>query len=403
MPSFSIPLSGLTASSEALSTTANNLANLNTIGYKDEQIQCSDLFYQNFGTNGAGDPIQQGAGVTVASKPSNFTQGNVTPTGVSTDVAIQGNGFFVVEENGVQTYTRAGNTSGGLTTLALGAGTVSPATVTANVSLTSNLDATAAVGSTYSTQATIYDSLGGSHNITVTYTKSATNTWTYAATIPAADITGAAAPVSVASGTLIFNGDGTLKSITPTGGAASLTNPTITVPPVPPVTNPVTPQTVFADGANQLSFTWHVANAGVGLLTQLAGPNSTASIQQDGTSSGTLQNFNIGSDGTITGSFSNGKTATIGQIALASFADEQGLSHQGNNDFTPTLASGQPTIGGPGTGGLGSISGGALEQSNVDIASEFAALIVAQRSYEANARVVTTFDQVAQATIALKP
>ena len=431
MPSFSIPLSGLTASSEALSTTANNLANLNTIGYKDEQIQFSDLFYQNFGTNGAGDPIQQGAGVTVASKPSNFTQGNVTPTGVSTDVAIQGNGFFVVEENGVQTYTRAGNfevgtdnlletaggqhvlgypavngavnTSGGLTTLALGAGTVSPATVTANVSLTSNLDATAAVGSTYSTQATIYDSLGGSHNITFTYTKSATNTWTYAATIPAADITGAAAPVNVASGTLIFNGDGTLKSITPTGGAASLTNPTITVPPVPPVTNPVTPQTVFADGANQLSFTWHVANAGVGLLTQLAGPNSTASIQQDGTSSGTLQNFNIGSDGTITGSFSNGKTATIGQIALASFADEQGLSHQGSNDFTPTLASGQPTIGGPGTGGLGSISGGALEQSNVDIASEFAALIVAQRSYEANARVVTTFDQVAQATIALKP
>src|SRR5712692_8372743 len=109
MPSFSIPLSGLTASSEALSTTANNRANLNTIGYKDEQIQFSDLFYQNFGTNGAGDPIQQGAGVTVASKPSNFTQGNVTPTGVSTDVAIQGNGFFVVEENGVQTYTRAGN------------------------------------------------------------------------------------------------------------------------------------------------------------------------------------------------------------------------------------------------------------------------------------------------------
>jgi len=431
MPSFSIPLSGLTASSEALSTTANNLANLNTIGYKDEHIQFADLFYQNFGTNGAGDPIQQGAGVTVASKPSDFTQGNVTPTGVSTDVAIQGNGFFVVEKNGVRSYTRAGNfevgtdnllktaggqyvlgypavngavnTSQGLGTLALGAGTVSPATVTANVSLTSNLDATAAVGSTYSTQATIYDSLGGSHNITFTYTKSATHTWTYGATIPAADITGATAPVSVATGTLVFNGDGTLLSITPTGGAASLTNPSITVPPVPPVTNPVTPQTVFADGANQLTFAWHVANAGVGLLTQLAGPNSTASIQQDGTSSGTLQNFNIGSDGTITGSFSNGKTATIGQIALASFADEQGLSHTGNNDFTPTLASGQPTVGGPGTGGLGSISGGALEQSNVDIASEFAALIVAQRSYEANARVVTTFDQVAQATIALKP
>src|SRR5260370_37481359 len=109
MPSFSIPLSGLTASSEALSTTANNLANLNTIGYKDEQIQFSDLFYQNFGTHGAGDTIQQGAGVTVASKPSNFTQGNVRPTGASTDVASKGNGFSGAEQNGAQPYPRAGN------------------------------------------------------------------------------------------------------------------------------------------------------------------------------------------------------------------------------------------------------------------------------------------------------
>jgi len=573
MPSFSIPLSGLTASSEALSTTANNLANLNTTGYKDEQIQFADLFYQSLGTNGAGDPIQQGAGVTVSSKPSNFTEGNITPTGVSTDVAVSGNGFFVVKENGVQSYTRAGNfevgtdnlletadgqqvlgypatngavnTSGGLTTLALGAGTVSPATVTKNVTLTSNLDATSTDGSAYTTQANIYDSLGGSHAITFTYTnedvpavpavpgRAATGTltssgtkpsdgdevtiggttytfktaldastsanevliganateafgnlvnavngntldtngtggggtqdfgtlttanasvtavdttpgtmitltakvdsstpittatpvgstltwgggdlangvapvpgvpavvnkWGYAVTIPAVDLGGAAsAPaVSLATGTLIFNGDGTLKSITPTAGSTSLTNPTIAVPPN---------GSAFADGANQLNFTWHVVNPdGTGVLTQEAAPNSTASIQQDGASSGTLQNFNIGSDGTITGSFSNGTTAILGQIALASFADDQGLSRTGNNDFSPTLASGQPTIGAPSSGGLGSISGGALEQSNVDIATEFANLIIAQRSYEANARVVTTFDTIAQDTIALK-
>jgi flagellar hook protein FlgE len=138
------------------------------------------------------------------------------------------------------------------------------------------------------------------------------------------------------------------------------------------------------------------------MITQLAAADSTASIQQDGTSSGTLENFSIGSDGTITGAFSNGTTAVLGQIALASFADEQGLSRNGGNDFSPTLASGQPTIGAPTTGGLGTLSGGALEQSNVDIATEFANLIVAQRSYEANARVVTTFDQVAQDTINLK-
>jgi flagellar hook protein FlgE len=562
----------LDATSAALSTAANNLANLNTIGYKDQQIQFADLFYQNLGSDGAGDPIQQGAGVKVSSEPTDFTQGNVTSTGIETDVAINGNGFFVVQDNGVDTYTRAGNfevgtnnlletadgqtvlgypavngvvnTSGGLSTLALGAGTSSPAVVTSNLTLTSNLNATSVDGSGYSTQATIYDSLGAPHQVTYTYTNddspaaaavpaqaatgsltmtalpvatqtvvvggqtytfttaapaagtndvfigatvaettanlvnaingnyadaagtaspggygtataanpaatavdagggvinftaattgtasdftatslgtgsanltwntgaganganaiaavpAVVNTWTYAVTLPAADISGATAPVSLASGTLVFNGNGTLQSITPTGGPTSTTNPTIGVPPTGP------PQQVFADGANQLTYTWHVFDANhVGILTQLAAPNSTASIQQDGTSSGTLQTFTIGSDGTITGSFSNSTTAVLGQIALASFADEQGLSRNGDNDFAPTLSSGQPTIGAPTSGGLGSISGGALEQSNVDIATEFANLIVAQRSYEANARVVTTFDTIAQDTIALK-
>lgn len=198
MPAFSVPLSGLDASSTALSTVANNLANLNTIGYKDQQIQFADLFYQNVGSDGAGDPVQQGAGVEVSSQPSNFTQGDVSSTGIATDVAINGNGFFVVSQNGVQSYTRAGNfevgtnnlletsdgqlvlgypatsgvinTSGGLGSLDLGSGTVSPATVTKNVSMTLNLDATSAPGSTYTTQVTIYDSLGGSHNVTFTYT-----------------------------------------------------------------------------------------------------------------------------------------------------------------------------------------------------------------------------------------
>ena len=567
MPSFSIPLSGLDASSTALSTVANNLANLNTIGYKDQLIQFSDLFYQNLGSDGAGDPIQQGAGVRVSSQPSNFTQGDVSATGIETNVAINGNGFFVVSANGELSYTRAGNfevgtdnlletadgqqvlgypatngvidTNGGLSSLTLGAGTVSPASVTKNVSITSNLDAQSKDDTTYTTQATIYDSLGGSHMVTFTYTNENTpgtsavtaaaatgtlsmsslptdgqtvtigsqtytftssapgsgtnnvligstiadtvanlvnainantadsagdgaggygtgtvanpavtatdasngvinitanttgtssdftatstaaglafnagagangvdaaagtpavvNTWGYTVTIPAVDLGGSAtaAPVTLASGTLIFNGDGTLKSVTPTNGSASLTNPTITVPPN---------GSAFADGANQLSFTWHLLNPeGVGLLTQEAASSGTPSIQQDGTASGTLKNFSIGSDGTITGSFSNGTTAIVGQIALASFADEQGLSRTGGNDFQPTLASGQATIGAPITGGLGTLSGGALEQSNVDIATEFANLIVAQRSYEANARVVTTFDQIAQDTINIK-
>jgi len=421
MPAFSIPLSGLTASSIALSATANNLANLNTIGYKYETVQFSDLFYEGLGTNGAGDPIQRGAGTKVASMPSNFTQGNVNPTGVSTDVAIMGGGFFVVEKGGIRSYTRAGNfevgrdnlletsdgqqvlgyqavngvidSSLGLGPLALGTGTISPATTTTNVEITSNLNATANVGDGYSTTVTVYDSLGASHNVTVTYTKTDTNTWDYSVSIPLADITPAAGttppdPVVLATGSLVFDGNGNLTSPTAASGSIPISTATFGT---------------MADGANDLAFSWNLYDKnGNSFLTQMASGNSTASIQQDGSGSGTLVKFGIGSDGTITGSFSNGKTAVVGQIALASFADEQGLSHVGQNDFEPTLASGQATVGAPGTGGLGSISGGALEQSNVDIATEFASLIIAQRGYEANARVVTTFDQVAQDTINLK-
>jgi flagellar hook protein FlgE len=410
MPSFSIPLSGLTASSSALSTIANNLANLNTIGYKDEQVRFSDLFYQTVGSNGAGDPIQQGAGTTIGSIPSLFTQGNVNPTGVSTDVAIMGGGFFIVQKDGLQSYTRAGNfevgkdnlletadgqqvlgysaTNGvlntqGLSPLSLGAGTISPASATSEVQLSTNLDATAAVGTTYSTPITIYDSLGASHNLMFTFTKTGTNAWDYSVSIPAADVGGATDPTVLTTGALTFDGNGKLTS---------------------PAAN-ITPINIagFVDGANNLAFSWNVFDANKnGLLTQMAAPSSTASTQQDGGGSGALVNFTIGSDGTITGAFSNGKTAILGQIALATFADNQGLVRTGNNDFTPTLASGQPVIGAPGNGGRGTLSGGALEQSNVDIAQEFAALIVAQRGYEANARCVTTFDQVTQDTINLK-
>ena len=176
MPNFSIPLSGLTADATALSAIANNLANQNTTGYKDVGVQFSDLFYENLGTSGAGDPIQVGAGTKIGSMPGNFTQGSVEATGVPTDVAIQGNGFFAVLSDGVTSYTRAGDfsvdqnnflltsdgqqvlgypavdgvvdASAGVGPLQLGAGTVSPATATTAVEIQTNLNASAAVGDT---------------------------------------------------------------------------------------------------------------------------------------------------------------------------------------------------------------------------------------------------------------
>src|SRR5271163_3829807 len=216
MPNFSIPLSGLTAESTALSAIANNLTNQNTTGYKDTSVLFSDLFYQNLGTTGSGDPIQVGAGTAVGSIPALFTQGSVESTGVPTDVAIQGDGFFAVQQGGVVQYTRAGdfsidsnnflvtssgqqvlgypavngvvNTGAGIAPLQLGAGTLSPPTATTNVQLTTNLNAAGGVGDTFSTPVTIYASLGASHTLTATFTNTAPNTWGYSLSVPSADL-----------------------------------------------------------------------------------------------------------------------------------------------------------------------------------------------------------------------
>ena len=412
MPNFSIPLSGLTAESTALSTIANNLANQNTTGYKTKVVLFSDLFYQNLGTSGSGDPLQLGAGTQVGSTPSMFTQGSVSSTGVSTDVAIQGAGFFVVQDaSGVISYTRAGDfselnnylvtpsgqqvlgypadangkidTGTGIGPLQLGAGTISPPTATTNVRLTTNLDArTTPTDTPFSTPITVRDSLGAPHVLNFTFTNTGAGQWSYAVSIPAGDL-GAAGAVQNGTGTLQFDNRGNLT--VPAAG----NNPNITI-------------TGLADGAADLPFTWQLYDNGVGLLTQVAASSGTNSADADGTGSGSLTKFTIGSDGIILGSFDNGKTQALGQVALASFANNDGLQLEGNTDFSPTLASGQAVLGAPNAGGRGTLSGGALELSNVDIATEFASLIVAQRGYEADAKAVTTFDQITQDTIALK-
>jgi flagellar hook protein FlgE len=404
---FSIPLSGLTAASEALSVISNNLANLNTVGFKEGSATFSDLFYQAFGTNGANDPIQIGAGVAVSSVTPDFSGGTLEATGVPTDAAINGSGFFATEKNGLMQYTRAGNftvnSQGQLTTqdgqlvmgypavngvvspsqtlapLVLNQGQVIPAAPTTAIQTQTNLDASAAVGTTFSTPITVFDSLGTSHVLTNTFTKTAANAWSYQITLPGAD-TGAAAPTVVATGNLTFNGDGTLAT------------------PAAPVTGIAVAG--LADGANAMNITWNLQDSGGNsLVTQTASPSSTANTFQNGYSSGQMVNFNITSDGTIEGSFSNNQTLALGQIVLANFANPQGLLQVGQNSFQTTLSSGDPVLGVAGNGGRGTITGGSLEQSNVDIATEFSNMIVTQRGYQANARVVTTFDTLTQDTI----
>jgi flagellar hook protein FlgE len=410
MPMFSIPLSGLSAASSALSVISNNLANLNTTGYKSQEATFKDLFYQNVGETGGGNPIQMGAGTAVNSISTDFTDGSLDTTGVPTDVAITGNGYFVTQQNGAMQFTRDGHfttdASGDLITqdgqsvmgyaavngvippgqalapIQLGQGLTSPPFATTTLQMNTNLDASAAVGDNFSTPISVYDSLGVSHTLTFQFTKTAANTWSYNATIPAADVGAVGAPVNIATGTLAFNSNGVLT--TPAANVAGIA------------------VAGLADGATNMNFAWNLFDANNNpLISQVASASTTTNTAQDGYSSGTLLNFNVGSDGVIQATFTNGKTSPVAQIALATFADQQALQRVGSNDTISTLSSGAPVIGDPGAGGRGTLTGGALEQSNADIATQFADMIVAQRGFQANAKVVTTFDEVTQNTIDL--
>lgn len=410
MASFATSLSGLQANSQDLSVISNNLANLNTTAYKGATAQFQDLFYQQVGTSGDGNEIQIGVGTTVGSTPANFNEGNIQSTGVPTDVAIQGQGFFVGNNNGEQVYIRAGNltiqangtlessdgsvilgypaVNGVVNTnqtpgpLTISNGTINPPNPTTTAQLALNLDSGTAVGGTFSTALTVYDSLGAAHILTYNFTNTSPGNWNYSITIPAADVGQTGNPVVIKSGTLTFNGAGQLTA--PTANVTGITVPTL------------------ADGANALNFTWQLYNAGgAGQLTQVAAPSATASTLQNGYASGSLTTYQINGDGTIEGTFSNGQSQPLGQIVLATFANEQGLSRNGANEFLATLASGAANIGVPGTGGRGTLSGGALEASNVDISTQFANLIVAESGYQANAKVVTTLNTIVQDTINL--
>jgi flagellar hook protein FlgE len=411
MSSFSIAVAGMLANEEALGMISNNLANMNTVGYKTQSPEFSDLVYQQMGTSGGGDPIQIGLGSQIGSTSTNYTEGSIQSTGVPTNVAIQGGGFLQVQTNGLNAYTRDGDltinsngylvtqngglvmgygapngvvqSSGVLQPLVINSNQTSPGQPTQNVTIGLNLNAATPVGQSFSTTAQVYDSLGNSHLLTYTFTNSAANSWSYQITIPGADV-GQTNPVVVNSGTLTFNGNGTLTA--PTSNVTGIK------------------VSGLADGANTMNFAWNLYDSSNNpVITQVASPSSPSSVQQDGYSSGTLVNYTIGSDGTIQGTFSNGRTVPVGQIALATFPNSEGLLHIGSNEFISTLASGLPAIGTPGTGGRGTITDGALENSNVDIADQFAQLISAQNGYQSNTKSFSTINTVIQDTFNLIP
>jgi flagellar hook protein FlgE len=404
MSSFSIPLTGLEASSTALNTIANNLSNMNTTSFKSQSVTFSDLFYQQIGSSGAGNPLQVGAGTQIGSTETDFSQGSISDTSNSTDVALDGNGFFVIQNGGQTEYTRDGdftlsstgalttqdgqqvmgypvaggavNTNSPLTAIQIPIGAVEQPQATSTLGLTANLNSASPEGTIVPARITLYDSLGVSHVATIDFTNNGGGAWGYSIALPAGDATGGAN----LTGTLQFDANGNLT--TPAANVAGIT------------------LTGLSDKANDLNITWDLYGANnKPTITQVASTSAVSGITQNGFASGEYSGFSIGSDGLVSAEFSNGQTTPVGQVALANVTNEQGMKIMAGNNYETTLGSGAATVGVAGAAGLGTLEDEALEGSNVDISTQFANLIVAQQAFEASSKAITTFDTISQETI----
>jgi flagellar hook protein FlgE len=411
--SFSTALSALGAHTTAVDVVGNNLANLNTPGYKASVVAFSDLVTQSLGA-GLGE-TQVGFGVARPTTIRQFSQGAIQASSAPLDVAIQGDGFLVVRDSqGGQLYTRGGNlqvnkegqlvtatgfrvqgwtesngvldTTQPITEIIVPVGSLRAPLATKSFSFDLNLDAAETAGppaGTFSTSMEVYDSLGRSHVVSVQFTKTATaNQWDYAMTVPDSDVQ--TPPFTPVTGSITFDAQG------------KVTTPTAADP------MPVIAVTGLADGAADMSITWNLYDGATPRLTQFAQPSAVAANSQDGAPAAQLIRVGIGDGGKILAQYSNGQQVSVGQLAMTSIRNPESMIAVGNNNFQVSARTALPAVGLPGTGGRGQIMGGAVEFSTVDIAREFTNLIVLQRGYQANARVVTAVDEISQETINLK-
>jgi flagellar hook protein FlgE len=412
LTSYYTALTGLNNNSFAINVIGDNLANMNTTAFKAGQATFAELLAGVSGTDASGNPISNGLGSAVNGIVHNHTQGTITNTGNSTDAAINGNGFFVVSADGEMAFTRSGgftfnkegnlvsadgfqamgymgdngviDTGGAIVPILLQKGQIIPAAATVNMSIRANLDAQAADGDTYSALSQVYDSLGGSHNITITYTKTGAGAWSWSATIPAEDVGGASGdlPVEIGSGDLAFDGMGILTD---------------------PVDNPTLTISGFTNNAEDQDITYNLLDSdGVPLITNYVRESAVSNTAQDGFGASALSSISIDSSGVIMGLTENGRAIPLAQLVLADFPNLEGLQKYQGSTYVAFTSSGEPSIGTAGTGGRGKIVGAALEQSNVDMAQEFVNLIKAQRAYQANSRIISTTDELYQDSLALK-
>jgi len=404
-------VSGLRNSQVRMDVIANNIANINTVGFKSSRVTFEEAFSQllqgpsqprtngaSFGTNA----MSVGLGMNLGSIDVNFTQGSLQNTGVNTDLAIQGNSFFVVGDGTQQFYTRAGNfqidglgrlvssNNGFVVQGRLGQAGVlqqsvgdiaiplnqrADANATTNVGIVGNLDAASVAGDVKQTLIVVYDSQGNAHDLVVDFTRTANpNEWDFAITTP----NGTA--VSGDTGTITFDSQGALVG---PGNTTLVWTPA----------NFTTNETI------DVQFGTVGTTSG---LSQFASPSTAVISQQDGFPMGELERLFIDETGTVTGAFTNGINLIMGQIALADFSNARGLLSAGDNMFSSSANSGPAVVGFVGEGSQSAITAGALEMSNVDLASEFTDMIVTQRGFQSNARVITTADEMLQELVALR-
>ncbi|MBP1607141.1 MAG: flgE [Acidobacteria bacterium] len=416
--SFSSGLSGLNAHAAYLNVIGNNLANLNTVGFKASTVNFSDLVSHTVGGTSY-NPMQVGLGVATGSVSPVFSQGTPQNTQEPTNAAIQGNGLFVIRNGDSVVYTRDGSfsfnangvlvtadglpvqgwtqtdpttgeiqTTGKTTDIAVPPGVLRAPSPTTQFATLTNLSATAAVGDTFTTGVQVYDSLGASHVVAITYTKTGAGTWSYDIAAAGEDVVGGTAgtPVSMGTGTLSFDAAGRLSAVN--GGATA--DVTVASP-------------AWANGAAANTMTWDIVLANNALaFTGFNAPSQTASKTQNGSPGGMVNNITILADGTIQATFGAGQTVAVAKLALANFNNPKGLMKLGANKYGESEAAGLPNIGEAGTGGRGTLIGSALEQSNVDIAQEFTQMILAQRGYQANAKTITVSDELLADTLAIK-
>lgn len=426
MRSMFSAVSGLRNHQTRMDVIGNNIANVNTVGFKGSRVTFQDQVYELIrgasspsAQQGGSNPSQAGLGMMVRSVDTIMTQGSLETTGKSTDVAIQGEGFFVLDSGQGKYYTRVGafdlnlqkdlvdpsngyyvmgwmtgnvpskpdviDTSIAPTHIKIPIGQMMTAKATQTVTFTGNLDAdvpiNAAVGAyEANSTVTVYDSQGTPHYFIINFDRSpapAVNTWTY--TIAKADPAGLETITAGASGTLIYDNNGNLDP-----SAAGFSVPAFQVTP--------------GNGAANLSITLDFARS-----TQFATDKSDINAQyQDGFPMGVLENFFIGTDGVITGTFTNGMNKPLGQVALGTFGNPAGLMKVGGTMFKQSNNSGELHYGAPAFGANGSLVSGALEMANVDLSREFTSMIITQRGFQANSRIISTSDEMLQELVNLK-